>query len=748
MTHADERRALSPLPSYMDRIRAHLLAERGMGEAKATATAIATAYKFCRTGQSPNLPVTVNAESRAQACAAVAELEAARRPKTEPAKPEPKPAPERPERPREPAQPKAKSRPKEPARVAEPISEGPWSGDPARFTDAEYRRSCVLDRGGDAPVKERFGLPIREPDGTLNRRAVHAAAAMIGKVTGASAEAIRAAARALVTAYRQLDETPPDNLVKLAALAVAARTTTEQRFEPEEDWLVEQRSAPDTLTVEGRKLRGRIPYGVESRDLGGWTEVMRPGCLRTADLSDLIATVDHQGLPLGRYPGTLSLEHRDDGVHWAVDLPESRAAEREAVERGDLRASSWRMVVARDRWEGNRRYVEEVRALRDVAVVTTSAYPAGAAFAELRTAPIHVRQHEEGRVEDEEFEEQEEETREGGGTLTVEQRSASPDAGGPVEERILDSIRGVPRGEKRSLTEADNSAGPVAPEELSSYLWDRLRDNAVVLGSGVRVITTSNKAIRWPRLTADTAPDFYDELETIDETDPEFDTYDVDVGQGIKARVVASSEVVDDSDPDLLALLRSNLNTTTALRLDLALLRGGKLRGGDTWPGLLTAAGVQVIDAGGELPNYDVFVRAIGAIRGAHAQGPVAIVGHPFTDTALSLLKQAMTGETLARPEGVPAMTTTTQVGRADDLASAVVYAARQVVVIRRMEVRVEVDRSAEWDRDAVSIRSKVRARLFLPYPEAVVRIDNLPAPDPTESGEPVTATRTATRKR
>ena len=42
----------------------------------------------------------------------------------------------------------------------------------------------------------------------------------------------------------------------------------------------------------------------------------------------------------------------------------------------------------------------------------------------------------------------------------------------------------------------------------------------------------------------------------------------------------------------------------------------------------------------------------------------------------------------------------------------------------------VEVDRSQEFSADSVLIRGKVRATLFLPHTE-VVRINNVPAPDP-----------------
>jgi hypothetical protein len=45
---------------------------------------------------------------------------------------------------------------------------------------------------------------------------------------------------------------------------------------------VEERTAPDLLTAEDRKIRGLVPYGVESRDMGGWREVIQPGALDAA----------------------------------------------------------------------------------------------------------------------------------------------------------------------------------------------------------------------------------------------------------------------------------------------------------------------------------------------------------------------------------------------------------------------------------------------------------------------------------
>jgi HK97 family phage prohead protease len=393
--------ALSPLPSYMDRIRAHLLAERSMDEAKATSTAIATATLFCKSGASPNLPVHVNAASRAEACAAVAELRAAKTKGPEP--------------------------------VAERVTDAAWDGSPSRFTDAEYAASCVLDRGPSvASVQERYSLPILEPDGTLNRNAVHAAAARIGQVSAAP-KLIAAAARKLVAAYRQLNEQPPESLVKLAAVGAVAAAAGGGKKPSEQRGLVEERSAPDEAApprIEGNRLFGLVPTGVRSHDLGGWFEQLEPGCLREASMDGLVLTLNHGGLPLGRFPTTLSVEERDDGLAWSCELPDGPTGQdvRAAVARGDLVGSSWRMVVSKDRWEGDVRHVERIAELRDVSVVTSPAY---ATRVELRSRPTEI-PTEEDTVDGEEQEVVEERAADDGAVL-VEERAAP--GGLRVEQR-------------------------------------------------------------------------------------------------------------------------------------------------------------------------------------------------------------------------------------------------------------------------------------------------------------------------
>jgi HK97 family phage prohead protease len=215
---------------------------------------------------------------------------------------------------------------------------------------------------------------------------------------------------------------------------------------------VEERQAP-ALEVDGKKIRGKIPYGVESRDMGGWKEVIERGALNRTELDDLVVTVDHVGLPLGRYPRTLEVEDRDDGLHWSVDPPESRADVREAVERGDLKAGSWRMVVGKDEWRGDTRHVLEIAQLRDVSVVTRPAYP---------TADVEFRSAEATQKEQTEVEAAEQKTED----RAEEHRVESYPAGSlRVEERT--DIR------MRSLAEEYRSRG--FPGEIATLGWDEFR---------------------------------------------------------------------------------------------------------------------------------------------------------------------------------------------------------------------------------------------------------------------------------
>jgi 2'-5' RNA ligase/peptidoglycan hydrolase-like protein with peptidoglycan-binding domain len=101
------------------------------------------------------------------------------------------------------------------------VSGKPWSG----FTEADYTPqqwwdACLIHRdGATRDTKTGSSLPVREPDGTLNRNAVHAAAGGHGitAVKGISDAQRATAAKALVRLYRdELDDDPPESLLALA----------------------------------------------------------------------------------------------------------------------------------------------------------------------------------------------------------------------------------------------------------------------------------------------------------------------------------------------------------------------------------------------------------------------------------------------------------------------------------------------------------------------------------------------------
>ena len=243
---------------------------------------------------------------------------------------------------------------------------------------------------------------------------------------------------------------------------------------------VEERSS-EQLATEGRRIRGVIPYGVSSRSMGGWTEEIAPGALRNADFDELRAVVDHQGVPLASYPRTLELEDRSDGLHWSFEPPQSRADVIEAVERGDMRSGSWRMVVGKDRWAGDHRIVEQIRALRDVSISgsSTAIYP---------QANVEFRSEGTNIMADEATVTPAPEATEAPTPATTpesapEERSA-PDDRPPGTLRVSD--RSGTNQPRRGLADEFRARG--FPGERAEMPWEEYEERAVVWSASVDLI--------------------------------------------------------------------------------------------------------------------------------------------------------------------------------------------------------------------------------------------------------------------
>ena len=180
---------------------------------------------------------------------------------------------------------------------------------------------------------------------------------------------------------RELEDLPPETASRPAS-------ATRRPHEPPDarQRRGTHRPGPARPTDE-RKLRGLVPYGVETRDLGGWREVIDPGALDGAQLDDLIATVDHDRHAARPHPTTLELEDRDDGLHWSVEP--ARVSRRRRPRSGRTRRPARRLVAdgRRARRVGRRR-PPRPRDRRAAATSRSSPRPAYAAAAvELRSQP-------------------------------------------------------------------------------------------------------------------------------------------------------------------------------------------------------------------------------------------------------------------------------------------------------------------------------------------------------------------------
>lgn len=102
------------------------------------------------------------------------------------------------------------------------VSEVPWSNyTKADYTLEQWHNACLIHQHQGAPTAQsQCKLPVKTPNGTLNRNGVHAAAAALAGARGgvnASSEEIAAAKKAVVRFYGQLNEDPPDSLSHIFA---------------------------------------------------------------------------------------------------------------------------------------------------------------------------------------------------------------------------------------------------------------------------------------------------------------------------------------------------------------------------------------------------------------------------------------------------------------------------------------------------------------------------------------------------
>lgn len=104
------------------------------------------------------------------------------------------------------------------------VSETPWSNwTKADYTLEQWHAACLIHIHDGVPTsKSQCKLPVKTPDGVLNRNGVHAAAAALagarGGLKGVSDDQKVKAGNALKRYYAQLDEEAPESLAQTVKL--------------------------------------------------------------------------------------------------------------------------------------------------------------------------------------------------------------------------------------------------------------------------------------------------------------------------------------------------------------------------------------------------------------------------------------------------------------------------------------------------------------------------------------------------
>jgi HK97 family phage prohead protease len=172
------------------------------------------------------------------------------------------------------------------------------------------------------------------------------------------------------------------------------------------------------LRAKGSKVSGRAAsYDVLSHNLGNFKERIKRGAFNRilATNPDVTMLFNHSGIPLGRTTsGTLQLRGTDAGLEFDCELPDTQTGRdlRESVKRGDLTACSFAFELENgvddeygyeDEERGGYvavRTIKNFKALHDVSIVTSAAYPGTQVDARnMVAAEVRSRVERMGRVQ-------------------------------------------------------------------------------------------------------------------------------------------------------------------------------------------------------------------------------------------------------------------------------------------------------------------------------------------------------------
>jgi HK97 family phage major capsid protein len=258
----------------------------------------------------------------------------------------------------------------------------------------------------------------------------------------------------------------------------------------------------------------------------------------------------------------------------------------------------------------------------------------------------------------------------------------------------------------------------ITPEQWAGYVLEHLSSQSVVLASGATRVTTAQKIVHIPRVTADGGAEFYSELEEIGPGDPTGDEL-VLTPRKCAAITTISDEAVSDSSPSVLDAVGTAMTRAVALKCDRAFLSGA---GGKEPVGVYGQAGQAVV---GPI-DIDHLIDAAGLVLDVGGQARVAYI-HPTDHTALQKLKD-LQGRPLLTPDysGGPSSTVyglALWPTKGVAVGTALVCDPAQIVVAVRSDPTVAVSTDAAFTADGAVARVVARVDVGVNDPSGLVSI-------------------------
>lgn len=143
---------------------------------------------------------------------------------------------------------------------------------------------------------------------------------------------------------------------------------------------MERRALDSAVVSKGRTLYGYAARFNEPTQLGGFSEIIKPGAFKRSLASDagpkIRAIYEHDSRSLlGRMgSGSLRLYEDAQGLAFEIDLPDTQLGRDlpVLVERGDVAGCSFGFIAQGESWEGETRHLTDV----DLFEITITADPA------------------------------------------------------------------------------------------------------------------------------------------------------------------------------------------------------------------------------------------------------------------------------------------------------------------------------------------------------------------------------------